>query len=164
MPRRKTRLPLRDRLVRFIKVDSETGCWLWTGHTSKNNKSGYIRMPSGTKDGVTMSVNRVVYTEYVGPIPEGACVCHKCRTIGCVNPEHLFLGTVADAIWGRNHARGMRHGKRKLTWADVIRIRSLRVMGYYCREIAREYGVRKSLVERICDGKLWKDTEDRNAY
>lgn len=36
-----------------------------------------------------MYVHRVVYTELVGPIPEGYDVDHLCRNTLCCNPLHL---------------------------------------------------------------------------
>lgn len=82
--------PMSEKLKKH-KIDTVTGCWLWTGSVDKD---GYGRM-RGSVNGVVWSERapRASYMEYKGPIEDGLMVLHKCNTPACINPEHLYLGT-----------------------------------------------------------------------
>lgn len=130
---------------------ADGGCRLWTG---RPGGPGYGEVAIGGK---RYLAHRLAYETFVGPIPEGKefYVCHKCDNPLCIEPEHLFLGTVftntVDCVRkGRNH--------RKLDEADVIRIREEMKSprrGKVAR-LAKELGVTSTLVSRVAKGKCWR--------
>ena len=85
-----TRRPITERFHAADRKGAPDECWLW--EKSKSAK-GYGQINSG---GTMARAHRVAWELSNGPIPKGVCVLHKCDVPICVNPSHLFLGTLKD--------------------------------------------------------------------
>lgn len=82
MPRGKYPRPtLAQRILRGSEV--RDGCWRWTGTI---HELGYGRMSVGNR---LRYAHVVSYELFVGTVPEGMELDHKCRNRDCVNPAHL---------------------------------------------------------------------------
>lgn len=138
----------------WAKVDERqpNDCWEWQGAQHEFGYGDFVI------DGKHWKAHRLSWTYAYGKIPEGMSVLHKCDNPPCVNPKHLFLGTIAD-----NHrdmrqkerqARGVTHGHAKLTEEDARIIYGVRGI-LPQREIASAFGVASSVVSRIHRGKSW---------
>jgi len=62
--------------------------------------------------------HRLAWEEAKGPIPDGLFVLHRCDVRGCINVDHLFLGTAKDNTHdmmakGRARFVGGLHNARK---------------------------------------------------
>lgn len=144
---------VRERLEEYSIPEPNSGCWLWLRGVSQE---GYGRL---RVNGKAQSAHRVSYEEYVGPIPDGLYVCHHCDTPGCINPEHLFVGTNQDNMADRankGRALGEKNNAAKLSDKDVVEIADLiREGNCFQTEIAARYGVTDKLVSHIKLGLRW---------
>lgn len=83
--------------IRFDrKINRTETCWLWTGVTAGSNaRYGYFRPGTKSTD-PKVPAHRFAYELWVGPIPEGLEVHHRCYNTLCVNPVHLEVMTHAE--------------------------------------------------------------------
>lgn len=126
-----------------------------SGVLSKDeNGYGQVRLRS---HGGRHTCHRVSWEIVNGPIPEGQCVLRKCDTPACVNPSHLFLGTMKDNTQdmmrkGRN-GYGVRYGtacyNAKTTEDDVKTMRARYDAGVTIKELAAIYNLRYRHVRNI---------------
>lgn len=146
------------RLFRRREIDLTSGCWLWRGDCSTRDGYGRVRQTRGRK----ALVHRLAFESFVGPIPAGMRVLHRCDTPACFNPEHLFLGTDFDnmrdmAAKGRGYVpRGELAPRAKLTAASVSELRSRQVTFGSISRWAREFGVSRRAIRLALDGATWK--------
>jgi hypothetical protein len=158
-----------DRII----VNETTGCWEWKLSTSHH---GYGQCFHPIENKVKRA-HRVSYELFIGTIPPGVLVLHKCDNRKCVNPEHLFLGTSqsnTDDMMQKGRDKfpkpgskppgsfkvGVDHAKSKLTEEQVLEIRRRAIRGnrYYTgnkRELAKEFGVAYTTITAIVRGICW---------
>src|SRR3990167_815457 len=151
------------------KVEKTESCWQWIGGT-KYYGYGYLWV-----DGKLVRAHRFSWKLHFGEIPVGLQVLHKCDNGGCVNSEHLFLGTADDnnkdaaqknrTAKGERHftktrpdriARGERAGAAKLTEQDIKTIRNEFSTGQISQgKLAKRYGVWQPTIGEIVRRKTW---------
>lgn len=147
---------IQERFEKYYVKGAENECWEWARY---KDKRGYGTFRCGKKK---IYAPRFSWTLYVGEIPDGLFVCHKCDNPGCVNPAHLFLGTHLDnmqdcANKGRRPKQdGEKNNAAKLMEVQVKAIREMRRDGVWEYVIAKEFGVTQSTVSMIVNNKTWR--------
>ena len=143
----------------FLKfnLNHETNCWEWIT-SSRANPYGLLNVHKKQ-----LKAHVVSYALFIGPVPEGLCVCHKCDNPPCVNPVHLFLGTQNDNVkdcWGKGRGRkfpsqnGEANVIAKLTEEDVRYLRN----NYKPPMSAwsKKYGVCDATLYHALKGDTWR--------
>lgn len=128
---------VRQHVEKMVR-DPQTDCWIWQkavdtfakryGITSWKSKS--------------IAAHRLSYMIFVGPIPEGYQVHHKCKVPKCINPDHL------EAMDAKTHKEVEADSRHK----DVCingHVQNAETIGYYkgtskrrCKVCMREHQAR----------------------
>ena len=148
----------RPLLERFEEKFRKTpGCWEWL---ASRLPFGYGQIMINKRPRVA---HRISYSLYVGPIPDGMQVLHKCDNPPCVNPDHLWIGTHADnmkdkVLKGRSNNKekgspGEKNGRAKLT---EINVRNIRSSTEQTKILAARYGVERTRIQKIRSNSSWK--------
>jgi hypothetical protein len=136
----------------------EDDCWIWSGTITPK---GYGRF---FYNGSLLRTHRLAYELTKGEIPKGLVVCHSCDVRACCNPNHLWVGTVADnnadarnkgRVFMDFHKKGENHPLSKLSDAEREEIKALREAGKSYRELGRLFGVSHVTIHEICKGKSY---------
>lgn len=130
-------------------------CLLWP---FAKDSHGYAQV---WLDGRVQYVSRAICVEEHGPAPAGHQAAHLCGNghIGCVAKTHLSwktpLDNQADRIIHNTIARGDDSPSAKLKSDEVLEIRRLGKAGAGQLDLAKAYGVSRSLVGMILQRKRW---------
>ena len=157
----KRNLPIRaslwDRFHDMVIPEPNSGCWLWLGaiHTT-----GYGVIGLGRREAGLGRAHRVAAELYGQTIPPGFYVCHRCDNRLCANPEHLFVGTPGDnardmVAKGRDFRPNNRGERAKWSKLKSDDVREIRKKEMSAPKYAAIYGVSKSAIHRIWEGRNW---------
>jgi len=144
-----------DRFNPLIDGTDSSVCWPFKGTLDNDGYGKFVLEPD-------CLAHRVAYRLFIGDIPDGKQVLHKCDNPACCNPRHLFLGTASDNMkdmWAKNrHPRpiGEKNNHAKLTKSSVLTIRDMYASGkYHQKDLAKLYHVSQALISAIITRRNW---------
>lgn len=148
------KVPIEERF--WERVDKSGDCWEWT-KARHSTGYGWLAWRGGQ-----VKAHRLAYELAKGPIPEGpgyhgTVIMHTCDNRLCCNPAHLVAAThqanMADMKQkGRrkNINAGSKNGRAKI---NDLQAAQIRLDSRPTAQIALEYGVSRSTVNRIKSGQ-----------
>lgn len=147
----------KDLVFTIIAAEPVAECILWE---FGRDGQGYARavVPGFT----TRLAHRIICEIKNGPPQhEDHYARHTCGNgaLGCVNPEHLSWGSAQDnqddeLVLGRRKY-GEQTTKAVLTSDAVRDIRSMRVAGLSYQKIGDRFGVCRSTIQAVAEGRTW---------
>lgn len=124
-----------------VRVDEETGCWLWVGGLTPQGYGLFFLSKQGEHEKI--SAHRWCYEFFIGPIPEGLQLDHLCRNRACVCPWHVEPVTCWENLhrgdtskWGA-HLRAKTHCPKGHPYDAENTL--IKHGGRHCRECGRQY-------------------------
>lgn len=100
----------------YVSFGAEDECWEWQA-LRQSQGYGQIGVRQEGSKWQHVAAHRVSWALYRGPIPAGLHVLHACDNPGCVNPNHLFLGTHQDNMRDKCAKGRHRSEAARAAWA-----------------------------------------------
>jgi hypothetical protein len=120
----------------------ESGCFVWS---KARNQKGYGQV---WHQGRNWFAHRLSFTLSKGNILKGMVVCHSCDNPPCINPDHLWLGTMGDNML--DMMRKGRGGIAKLSKEDKEKIKLMHgTMNKSIEEISERYEVSGGVIRFV---------------
>jgi len=152
--------PIEERFWNLVDRGNDSACWNWLG----TKPTGYGGMKI---NGVVRRAHRVSWELHFGQIPDDLCVLHRCDNPACVNPDHLYLGTVDDNNrdcrlkgrhgCGRTSKPGESNPRARLNKRNIKKIFALRKRKLSQQAIADQFGISQAQISRILRKQSWAD-------
>lgn len=143
--------PAIERFWEKVSPEPMSGCWLWTG---ADYGKGYGSFYDGHN---IRSAHIFSYEHYVGAVPDGLILRHRCDLPPCVNPDHLVPGTqlqnMQDAVLRGRHPIGSKCRNSKLTEEIIL---DARIRNLTTAQFATEQDVSKSTASTALRGIKWR--------
>lgn len=141
----------------WSKVNKTDNCWEWKFGVDLDGYGQFYMNKSNNR------AHRIAWIFENGQIANNLCVLHRCDNPGCVNPSHLFLGTIKDNVVDmdfkhrRNPIKNEKVWKATLSCDDVVEIRKLRSGGAKLKDLAKKYSVSFQAISAIHRRINWKN-------
>lgn len=121
---------------------SQKGCWEVISHKTDNNGYGQYKKKR---------THVLMYEKYIGKIPKGMVIRHKCDNPICCNPFHLEIGTQKD------NCKDMFDRNRNPNY--ITKELAVKIAKEYgtAKEIAKKFNVSETVVYHVKNGDTWNE-------
>lgn len=152
-----TEMTAKQKILSNIKKNTNC-CWEWTGALEK---FGYAQL---SFKGRIIKAHRLSYIAFIGEIPKGLLICHKCDNPSCVNPDHLFLGSHKDNYDDMVNKNRDNFPKADFHYKSLLSRREVKEIKKFPLElnnvqIGKIYNVDRRVISNIRNNKTYKSVD-----
>lgn len=142
----------------------EDACWVYQGRATGRMGYRQIRVAGAP----VLAAHRISLWAFTGKVPDdGLYALHRCDNPGCVNPNHLRLGSHLENMAERGErgrqTQGLDHPK-SCTEEQVQQARYYTTLGWPSRAVARQLDISHATVSRIVSGQSHQELPYDPAY
>jgi len=155
-------MSLHERFWAKVRVAPANMCWEWLGAKSRGGYGEIWVRNENRPESKVARAHRLSWEFRNGKIPNDLLVCHHCDNPSCVNPDHLFVGTIADNMADKKKKgreapqKGEQNHNSRLSSEQVAAILS---SDQSQRKLASIYGVGKTAIANIKARRRWAHLE-----